>query len=97
MTKSIEGISERKALDKSINGIKIHLYLVEVNTENWEKNILFREYLRTHPETAKEYNNLKMGLAKKYKNDRIAYTEGKAKFIKKVQSKASKERKKFTS
>ena len=95
MIKSIEGLSERKVLDKSINGMKIHLYLVEVNTENWKKNILFREYLRTHPETAQEYNNLKMELAKKYKNDQIAYTEGKAKFIKKVQSKASKERKKL--
>ncbi len=95
--KSVEDVSERKALAKSINGTKIHIYIVEANTDNWEKNILFRNYLLAHPETAKEYNKLKVELAKNYKNDQIAYTKGKAKFIKKVESKASKERKKYTS
>ncbi len=95
--KKAEDDSERKALVKSIDGTKVQLYLVEMNTESWKRNILLREYLRGHPETAKEYNKLKVELAKKYKDDQIAYSEGKAKFIKKVESKASKEKKKYTS
>lgn len=94
--KKVDDSSERKALDKSINGTKIHLFIVEMNTNCWERNIRFREYLRSHPEVAEEYNKLKVELAKKYKNNQIAYTEGKAKFIEKVESKASKERKKYT-
>ena len=94
---SIKDFPERRSLEKLSNGTKILLYIVEANTDYWEKHILFRDYLRSHPEIAKEYNKLKVELVKKYKNNQIAYTEGKASFIKKVKSKASKERKKYTS
>lgn len=93
----IEDFPEQRSLDKLSNDTKILLYIVKVNTDYWKRNILFRDYLRIHPEIAKEYNELKMELVKKYKNNQIAYTEGKASFIKKVKGKASKERKKYTS
>lgn len=46
--------------------------------------ILFRDYLIAHPETAKEYEQLKRSLLPKYKNDRDGYTEAKTEFVKNI-------------
>ncbi len=86
---------ERKTLNKDIKGIKIHLYIVDINSDYWVRHILFREFLRANPDAAREYNLLKLELIKKYRYDREAYSQGKAKFIKKVEDKAKKERLKY--
>ncbi len=44
----------------------------------------FRDYLINHPETAKEYADLKLKLAALYSNDREKYTEAKTEFIKEI-------------
>ncbi|NHJ39465.1 MAG: GrpB family protein [Asgard group archaeon] len=87
----------QRALDKYENGMKIHLYIVEFNTERWLKNIHFRDYLREHPEVAEEYNKLKLELVEKYRDDREAYVSGKSQFIKKIEKKARKKYQKYTS
>lgn len=61
-----------------------HLYLIEPAHPEWKARIAFRDYLREHPETAKEYAALKENLARQYENDREAYTEGKAAFVKSI-------------
>ena len=45
---------------------------------------MFRNYLRKHKETLKEYQELKNNLAEKYANDRKMYTASKDEFIQKV-------------
>ena len=45
--------------------------------------IYFRDYLNTHPATAKEYETLKLTLWKKFEHDRDAYTDAKTEFVKK--------------
>ena len=47
----------------------------------WKHDMLFRDYLRTHPKKTKQYAELKKALAKKYPNDRAVYTEMKSRFI----------------
>lgn len=54
----------------------------------WERHILFRDYLRANPETAREYDTLKRRLASEYGSDRLGYTEAKTSFIEAVVSKA---------
>lgn len=44
-------------------------------------HVLFRDYLRAHPESRDEYAALKTGLAEQYQDDRLAYTDAKAGFI----------------
>lgn len=44
--------------------------------------ILFRDYLRAHPDKAKEYERLKLSLWKQYEHDRDGYTAAKSNFIK---------------
>ena len=52
--------------------------------------LLFRDYMRTHAETAKDYAALKYHLVGKYRNDRLSYTNGKTPFIWEVMAKADK-------
>ena len=61
-----------------------HLHLVESGGEVWRGHLLFRDHLRRHPRVAKEYEELKERLAREYPEDRGAYTEGKAAFIRGV-------------
>lgn len=58
-----------------------HLHLVKFKSDHWRSHLLFRDFLRTHPEVAREYYDLKRRLADKYRFDRGAYTEGKTAFI----------------
>lgn len=57
----------------------IHFHRTGDNDE-----IHFRDYLIAHPETAKDYEHLKLSLLPKYKNDRDGYTEAKTEFVKRV-------------
>ena len=50
----------------------------------WNDYINMRDYLNTHEKEAKEYSELKERLAKKYPEDRSAYTNGKSAFIEKI-------------
>jgi GrpB-like predicted nucleotidyltransferase (UPF0157 family) len=56
-------------------------------TGDWDE-LWFCDYLRTHPEAAAEYADLKQTLLAKYRNNRDAYTEAKADFIQDCVAKA---------
>lgn len=58
-----------------------HLSIIAADTPEWKNHIGFRDYLRSHPETVAEYNELKAQLAKKFADDRYAYTAAKSDFI----------------
>lgn len=61
-----------------------HLHMVETRGEFWRRHLLFRDHLRTHQEAAREYYELKKGLAARFGADREAYTTAKAPFIEAV-------------
>ncbi len=69
-----------------------HLHIVEPTTEFWELHILFRDYLRAHPDVAKEYEALKRQLAAQFAFNRPAYQDAKTDFIKAVEVKARAEK-----
>jgi GrpB-like predicted nucleotidyltransferase (UPF0157 family) len=66
-----------------------HLHFVEPDFEHWER-LLFRDYLIAHPAVAAEYGALKTRLAAEHPRDRIAYTEGKTEFVRRVTAEAKK-------
>ena len=53
--------------------------------------LLFRDYLRQHPETAREYEALKYRLAEIRHFDREAYTEAKTDFVRQITERAKRE------
>lgn len=54
----------------------LHLRFAGDNDE-----LYFRDYLREHPDVAKEYERLKLRLRRQYGHNRDAYTEAKTKFV----------------
>jgi GrpB-like predicted nucleotidyltransferase (UPF0157 family) len=69
-----------------------HVHMVEVGSDFFERDLLFRDFLRGHPEAAREYEALKHELARTVGHDRSAYTDGKAAFVRKTQEAARAER-----
>lgn len=61
-----------------------HLSLAVVGGGFWEEHLLFRDYLRAHPRTAREYARLKHELAIRFRHDREAYTQARTGFIEAV-------------
>ena len=58
-----------------------HIHLLEKTSEEWEKLILFRDYLRSNQKTAEEYKKLKRDLSEKLRGDRKAYQAAKSDFV----------------
>jgi GrpB-like predicted nucleotidyltransferase (UPF0157 family) len=63
---------------------RYHLHLTMIDSHFWREQHDFREWLRTHDETAAEYATLKYALAEQFPMDREAYMAGKARFIQDV-------------
>jgi GrpB-like predicted nucleotidyltransferase (UPF0157 family) len=70
-------------------GDKYHLYVVEPNSEFWRRHPAFRDYLRAHPDTSRQYAELKRHLAAEHGTDVDAYTDAKSEFILGIQEKAA--------
>jgi GrpB-like predicted nucleotidyltransferase (UPF0157 family) len=86
---SIAGIPERRYLNKA----NYHLHMVEVTSDFWKRHLLFRDSLRTHPEVAQQYLELKKDLAARHGTERESYTEAKTSFIEQVVERARAENK----
>ncbi len=80
-----EGIDAYMSFGKGYNldGVKeqiFHIHMCPKTNSMWEQ-IQFRDYLIEHQDRAQAYEDLKVGLAAKYRNDRGAYVLGKTEFI----------------
>ncbi|MEW1813047.1 GrpB family protein [Pseudarthrobacter phenanthrenivorans] len=63
------------------DGKQVNLHVVPLNGEIWQRMILFRDWLRTHPDSAEKYSSLKRELVSSNAEDYQAYRAGKAPFI----------------
>ncbi len=87
----IEGRESFKRKDRTVpwNGNRSekyshHLYVCPEDSRELERHLEFRDYLRENPDSKKRYGDLKRKLAREHKDDLMAYTEGKTKFIERV-------------
>ena len=53
----------------------------KIGSTVWNNQILFRDYMREHPDKLEEYIKLKQYLASLYPEDRASYSAGKNEFI----------------
>lgn len=67
-------------------GYADRVFHVHVHRTGDNDEILFRDYLIANPESAKEYETLKLSLLPEYTNNRDGYTEAKTEFVKKIVS-----------
>ncbi len=61
-----------------------HVHIVEPTSKHWAGKKLFRDYLISHPEVARDYQQLKLKLAQQYTHDREEYTNAKGDFVDEV-------------
>ncbi len=60
------------------------IHICAVDSDRFKNTLLFRDYMRTHPDKAREYEELKKTLAAKYPDNRPMYTASKNDFIQAV-------------
>jgi GrpB-like predicted nucleotidyltransferase (UPF0157 family) len=65
-----------------------HLHMAPAGHAIWD-GLAFRDYLRTHPDDAHRYAELKYRLADEFGSDRVAYTDAKGAFLIETKEKAS--------
>ena len=58
-----------------------HVHVMALSHPRWQKLVLFRDYLRAHPEAAQAYAAIKRELAGASKDDIAAYRDGKTAFV----------------
>jgi GrpB-like predicted nucleotidyltransferase (UPF0157 family) len=63
------------------SNLAVHVHMLVQRSQEYRKHLLFRDYLRTHPATARAYEDMKREMAARYGDDRDAYTESKTDFV----------------
>jgi len=79
-----------KKIDKQTTQ-QFNLHITKHMSDFWNQLILFRNHLRKHPETTKEYELIKQHMARRFPNNLVAYSIGKEGFIVAVVERAKKD------
>ena len=58
-----------------------HLHMVEIEGAYWNDRLLFRDFLRTRPEEARRYLEVKLGLGARVGFDKLRHSDTKTEFI----------------
>ena len=83
------GIPHRHFFYRDVAGKRAyHIHMMETNHDQWYKMLVFRDYLRLHPEDARAYGELKKELARQYGSDSEGYIDAKASFVEAILVKA---------
>jgi GrpB-like predicted nucleotidyltransferase (UPF0157 family) len=81
------GNADRQAFGKGTPHTH-HIHIVQHGGEEHVRPIVFRDYLRAHPEAALRYAALKRELATCFHDDRRAYSAGKTAFVRSIEASA---------
>jgi GrpB-like predicted nucleotidyltransferase (UPF0157 family) len=71
------GIPGRDAFAWPPGEARHHLYVCPVDSPELRRHLAFRDYLRTHPDAARAYGDLKRTAAARHRGDRAAYMAAK--------------------
>src|SRR5258707_284279 len=74
----------------------LHVHLMEPSNPRWDAFLLFRDYLRAHPDAASTYGNLKKSLAVAFEADIAGYRKAKHGFVDAAIAKARAEQRSAT-
>ena len=75
------GIEGREAFRAAVNEPAHNLYVCRGDSLALRDHLVFRDYLRAHPETADAYARLKRDLARQFHDDIDLYAQSKTNFI----------------
>ena len=78
---SDKGVAGRYAFRSPSGSPNHHLYVCAQDNPELHRHLVFRDYLRRHPEEAAAYGELKQQLAQEHPVDRSTYGDGKKDWI----------------
>lgn len=78
------GIRGREAFRPPANSFPHHLYVCFPDGKEYGRHLEFRDYLRSHPDEAEAYAELKRTLAGEFRMDREGYNQGKQEFVERI-------------
>lgn len=79
---SLEGLREQELYVRGPESRRTHFAHVTVYASDfWNRSLVFRDYLRSHPNRAQEYADLKTALANAHAADRTSYSKAKTDFV----------------
>ena len=78
------GIAGREAFVRPPGTPPHHLYVCARDAPECRRHLLFRDFLRAHPDAALAYADLKRDLARRFRDDRAAYGQAKSAFVEDV-------------
>jgi len=84
------GIPNRRHFQKGGDNRSHHVHAFKRSDLNVARHVVFRDYLRAHPEVAEAYGRLKQRIAKTCANDSGRYCDGKDAYIKRIEAIAMK-------
>ena len=84
-----KGIPDREAFDLIDASLKRslpahHLYVCIEGTPELHKHLVFRDFMRRHPEWIQRLSIHKVELCERYGNDRQAYIDGKSELVRQI-------------
>lgn len=65
-----------------------HVHTFQVGSSEITRHLYFRDYLKSHPDEAKQYADLKIKLAQQFSNNRREYILRKSDYVKALEKKA---------
>ncbi len=86
------GITSRESFKRPESTPPHNLYVCAEDSPELRRHLAFRDYLRAHPDDARQYGELKRELAARHVTDIDAYVDGKTEFVQKVVADALAER-----
>lgn len=81
-------IPGRRFFVKGENKRTHHVHTFQVGSVEIARHLYVRDYLKSHPDEAKEYANLKIKLAQQFTNDRRGYVKNKEDYVKALEQRA---------
>jgi len=86
-----KGVPGREAFLWPPGTARHHLYACAEDNAEHKRHIAFRDYLRTRPDEARQYETLKRDLAARFRDNRLAYNDGKTDFVEATLARAQEE------
>lgn len=81
------GIEGRRLFRKGGENRTHHIHVYEINNPQIERHLIFRDYLRSHPEEVQLYSNFKVELAAQFEHT-SGYSPAKKAFVSEMEKRA---------
>lgn len=81
------GIPRRHLFFKRGSPVGYNVHINELANDEFQRHVLFRDYMRAHPRASREYEKLKLELAARY-NEVGPYADSKSEFVQGILRKA---------